>query len=219
MARKSAPKSSNPGSSKSATRLAKSPSRSVRKPPKPALPPGRLRLDLRNFVPYRITTLAALVRRELATIYRKDPGLNEPEWKVMTTLAHFGPLPSGEIGHYVTLDRVAVSRALARLIALGLATRMPNANDQRMFTVDLTPRAARLYDRMSAQALAIEETILAALDQDEVRDLLRLLDKVESCFRSPADRRRLLLMRALEALPPATGSAGKRARRGARSAP
>jgi DNA-binding MarR family transcriptional regulator len=157
-------------------------------------PAGRLRLDIPNFVPYRITTVAALVRRELSKIYRDDPGLNEPEWKVMTTLAHFGPLPSGDIGHYITLDRVAVSRALTRLIKLGLATRTENLADQRMFTVDLTPRAARIYDRMTAQALGIEETILAALDQTEVRELLRLLDKVESCFRSPADRRRLVLM-------------------------
>ncbi len=165
-------------------------------PRKNAFSPGQLRLDLPNYLPYRITSLAALIRRAFVNIYRDDPGLNEPEWKVMTTLAHFGPLPSGDVGHYVTLDRVAVSRALARLIKLGLATRKNNLADQRMFTVDLTPRAARLYDRMTAQALAIEEPILATLDHDEVRALLALLDKVEGCFRSPADRRRQMLMRA-----------------------
>lgn len=161
-----------------------------------AAPAGKLRLDLPNYLPYRITALAALVRRALADIYRDDPGLNEPEWKVMTALAHFGPLPSGDVGHYVTLDRVAVSRALTRLMELGLARRTENPADQRMFTVDLTPRAARIYDRMAAQALEIEEPILAALDQNEVRELLRLLDKVEACFVSPADRRRTILMRA-----------------------
>ena len=173
---------------------------------------GRLRLDLPNFVPYRITTLAALVRRSLAEIYSDDPGLNEPEWKVLTALAHFGPLPSGDISHYVTLDRVAVSRALARLIELGLATRGKNPDDGRMFTVDLTARAARLYDRMAAQALEIEEPILAALEPEEVRELLRLLDKVESCFRSPADRRRMLLMQSMR--DPAEARSGVPARRG-----
>lgn len=165
---------------------------------KPASPTGRLRLDLPNFVPYRITSLAALVRRALADIYREDPGLNEPEWKVMTALAHFGPLSSGDIGYYVTLDRVAVSRALSRLLELGLASRTANTADQRMFTVDLTPRAAKVYDRMATEALALEETVLATLDQEEVRELLRLLDKVESCFRSPADLRRMALMRAAQ---------------------
>ena len=183
-----------------------------------AISSGRLRLDLPRFVPYRITTLAALVRRELAKIYRDDPGLNEPEWKVLTTLAHFGPLPSGDIGHYITLDRVPVSRALARLIDLGLATRADNLADQRMFTVDLTPRAARIYDRMAAQALEIEETILATLDQDEVRELLRLIDKVEACFRSPADRRRLMLMQMSGDLPNARRAPeGRRKRSGRRA--
>src|SRR6476646_8780503 len=83
----------------------------TRKRSKPGAPRHR-RLDLPNFVPYRITVLATLVRRALASIYRDDPGLSEPEWKVMTTLAHYGPVPSGDIGFYVTLDRVAVSRAL-----------------------------------------------------------------------------------------------------------
>lgn len=165
----------------------------------------RLRLDLPNYLPYRVTSLAALIRRAFADIYKDDPGLNEPEWKVMTALAHFGPLASGDIGTYVTLDRVAISRALSRLLKLGLATRTENTADQRMFTVDLTPRAAKLYDRMAAQALELEDPILETLDQHEVRELLRLLDKVESCFRSPADKRRMILMRAaqeIEASPP-----------------
>jgi DNA-binding MarR family transcriptional regulator len=173
----------------------------------------RLRLDLPNFLPYRITTVAALVRRELADIYRNDPGLNEPEWKVMTTLAHYGPLPSGDVGHYVTLDRVAVSRALTRLITLGLVTRTEFPDDQRMFTVELTPAAARKYDRMAKEALAIEEPILDELSGREIQDLLRLLDKVESCFRSPADRQRILLMRAMQekaATPSAPRPPGKR---------
>jgi DNA-binding MarR family transcriptional regulator len=174
------------------------------------LPQGRLRLDLPNYLPYRITSLAALIRRALADIYRDDPGLNEPEWKVMTALAHFGPVSSGDIGTYITLDRVAVSRALARLLELGLATRAENPEDQRTFTVDLTPQAAKIYDRMAAQALEIEEPVLAALEQNEARELLRLLDKVESCFRSPADKRRMLLMRATKELGADTAALAQR---------
>lgn len=154
-----------------------------------------VRLDLPNFVPYRITVLATLVRRALAEIYRDDPGLTEPEWKVMTTLAHYGPLPSADIGLYVTLDRVAVSRALARLIKLKLATRVRNA-DRRMFTVDLTGRAARIYDRMAADAVALETGMLEGLKRADVRRLLGLLDTIETSLRNPSDRQRLELIRA-----------------------
>jgi len=155
---------------------------------------GHLRLDLPNYVPYRISIVAALVRRSLSDIYRHHPNLTEPEWKVMTTLAHYGPLLSGDIGLYVTLDRAAVSRALARLIEKGLASRTESKRDQRMFLVDLTPEAATMYDDMARHALDIESRILEKLEPDEIRQLLSLLDKVESCFRSYADRRRTSLI-------------------------
>jgi DNA-binding MarR family transcriptional regulator len=162
---------------------------------KPVSGAGRLRLDLPNYIPYRITALAALVRRALADIYRGDPGLSEPEWKVMTTLAHYGPLPSADIGRYVTLDRVAVSRALARLMKLRLATRIRNAADRRMFVVDLTARATRLYDRMAGDAQAIERRMLASLGLADKRRLLAVLDAIEASLRGPADRQRLQLLR------------------------
>ena len=167
---------------------------------------GRLRLDLPNFVPYRITVLATLVRRTMAEIYRDDPGLSEPEWKVMTTLAHYGPLPSGDIGFYVTLDRVAVSRALARLKKLGLATRAENAADQRTFMVALTARAEDIYDRMAADLLALQRRILSGLSQKDIHALLGMLDSLETSLRDPADRRRLMLMQSAGA----TGEAARR---------
>jgi DNA-binding MarR family transcriptional regulator len=154
----------------------------------------RLRLDLPNFIPYRITVLATLMRRALAEVYRDRPGLSEPEWKVMTTLAHYGPLPSDDIGRYMTLDRVAVSRALARLMKLGLATRTRNVADQRTFMVALTAQAERRYDRMAAQASALETRILTGLRRKDVRTLLTLLDHIETSLRSPVDRQRLRLI-------------------------
>jgi len=66
--------------------------------------------------------------------------------------------------------------------------------------VDLTARAAKVYDRMATEALVLEESILTKLDQKEVRELLRLLGKVESCFHSPTDLRRMALMRAAQGI-------------------
>jgi DNA-binding MarR family transcriptional regulator len=172
-----------------------------RKSPVPAVALAKsaksLRLDLPNFLPYRITVVAALIRRELANIYRNDPGLNEPEWKVFTALAHYGPLPSGDVGYYVTLDRVAVSRALARLMKLGLATRKKSRDDLRMFDVGLTAQATRVYDRMAREALGVEARILERLNAGEIRALLALLEKVEGGFRNPDDLRRKSLVNTL----------------------
>lgn len=156
---------------------------------------GRIRLDLPRFAPYRITVLASLVRRRLATLYAVDPGLTEPEWKVMTTLAHFGPMSSADVRRFLTLDRVAVSRALLRLIAFGFVARTENADDQRMSIVRLTDTAEVVYDRMAREALTIEADILADLDAAERKIFLNLLERIEARMREEDDRDRALLMK------------------------
>jgi DNA-binding MarR family transcriptional regulator len=156
---------------------------------------SRIRLDLPRFAPYRITVLASLVRRRLATIYADDPGLTEPEWKVMTTLAHFGPMSSADVRRFLTLDRVAVSRALLRLIEFGFVARTENLEDQRMSIVRLTETAERVYDRMAREALTIEADILADLDAAERKMFLKLLERIEARMREEDDRERALLMK------------------------
>jgi DNA-binding MarR family transcriptional regulator len=147
-------------------------------------PTNHFRLDLPNFVPYRISILATLIRRAISEIYRDQPGLTEPEWKVLTTLAHEGPLPSGDIGLHMTLDRMAISRALMRLIELGLVSRAPYERDQRMSEVNLSPVGSKVFDGLARQAAAIEESILRTLDRKEIVELLRLINKLESHFRA-----------------------------------
>lgn len=158
------------------------------------------RLDLKTFVPYRISILATLIRRALGDVYRDDPGLTEPEWKVLTTLAHLGPLASGDIGLHMTLDRMAISRALARLIDMGLVERTPCAHDQRMTEVNLTPHGSKTFDRLAREAVAVSDSIFEPLDKAEIAELLRLIDKVENHFRAHVNPRRPTLIDTAEAL-------------------
>ena len=145
---------------------------------------GPFRFDLENFVPYRISILATLIRRALSEIYRDDPGLTEPEWKVLTTIAHKGPLPSGDIGPHMTLDRMAISRALTRLIKLKLVARSPLERDRRMTEVKLSEHGDRIFSALARQAVAIEKIILNPLSTEEASEFLRLIDKIEMNFRA-----------------------------------
>jgi DNA-binding MarR family transcriptional regulator len=161
---------------------------------------GHFRLDLASFVPYRISILATLFRRAISEIYRDDPGLTEPEWKVLTTLAHKSPLPSGDIGLHMTLDRMAISRALTRLIELGLVSRTPYERDQRMSEVNLSAHGSKVFDGLAWQAATIENSILKTLDRKEVAEFLRLIDKLESHFRAHMTPRRPTLIHAADAI-------------------
>jgi DNA-binding MarR family transcriptional regulator len=192
--------------------------RGRRKAARETAPMDHYRLDLATFVPYRISILATLIRRALGEIYRDDPGITEPEWRVLTTLAHEGPLPSGDIGLHMTLDRMAISRALARLIELRLVGRAPFEHDQRMSEVNLTPHGSRIFDGLARQAVAIEDVILAPLSRAEVSEFLRLIDKIELNFRNHGNPRRPTLIDTATAISKKRNVAGiaKRAPRAAK---
>jgi DNA-binding MarR family transcriptional regulator len=93
---------------------------------------------------------------------------------------------------------------------LGLATRTNNDADRRTFMVALTARAARIYDRMAADALALESRMVAGLRRNDVRILLMMLDSIETSLRRPADKRRLWLMQGARM---ASGDGAPRSRR------
>ncbi|HWM47455.1 MAG TPA: MarR family winged helix-turn-helix transcriptional regulator [Xanthobacteraceae bacterium] len=183
---------------------------------------GHYRFDLEHFVPYRVSILATLIRRALSEIYRDDPGLTEPEWKVFTTIAHMGPLPSGDIGLHMTLDRMAISRALGRLISLQLVGRAPLPSDARMSEVNLTPHGSKVFDKLARQAVEIEKAILAPLSAGEVGVLLALIDKIEMNFRAHGSPRRPVLIATAKAMSSAmagarsSGAARPSAKAGAR---
>jgi DNA-binding MarR family transcriptional regulator len=158
------------------------------------------RFDLANFVPYRISILATLIRKALSEIYRDDPGLSDPEWRVLTTIAHKGPLASGDIGLHMTLDRMAISRALTQLIKLKLVTRSPFEKDQRMTEVQLSAHGERVFSALAREATSLADVILAPLSGAEVTEFLRTIDKIEKNFRTYGNSRRPTLIRTAKAI-------------------
>ena len=151
-------------------------------------------------ISYRISILATLVRKALSEIYRDDPGLTEPEWRVLTTVAHMGPLASGDIGLHMTLDRMAISRALSRLLKLKLVTRSPLERDQRMTEVKLSGHGELIFSTLARQAAEIEQVILDPLSKEEASEFLRLIDKIEMNFRAHGNPRRPTLIHTASAI-------------------
>jgi DNA-binding MarR family transcriptional regulator len=143
------------------------------------LDPGH-RWDMATFVPYKVSILATHFRQAIAELYKPALGITEGEWKVLVTVAHYGPLASSDIGAHMTLDRMTVSRALNRLIDLGLVRRRPHASDQRVSTVSLTASGERSFDTLAREAAALERKALQHFSSTEKTELLRLIGKLEA---------------------------------------
>src|SRR6185436_4739513 len=91
-------------------------------------------LELEKFLPYRLSVLAQIVSQSLHDVYAGPFGLAVPEWRVMAALGRFAPLTASEVGLRIVMDKVAVSRAVARLLKRGLVERATDRADRRRAT-------------------------------------------------------------------------------------
>ncbi len=135
-------------------------------------------MDLQKFFPYRVSRLAEAVSLATAQVYAKRFKLTRDEWRVVAALADAGEVKTAQILESSTLDKMRVSRAVARLERDGLVARSPDPDDGRGHRVRLLPAGAALYGKVVPMVQAREEFLLAALDPEERAVLDRAMAKV-----------------------------------------
>ncbi|GAB3735227.1 MarR family transcriptional regulator [Luteimonas pelagia] len=147
-------------------------------PPRGATPPATPELELERFLPYRLSVLSNRISDAIASAYRGRFGLGVTEWRVMAVLGRHPGLSAGEVAQRTAMDKVAVSRAVARLLARGLLARDTHGDDRRRSVLALSGEGRRVHDQVVPLALEYERRLLAPLDADERAQLERLLGKL-----------------------------------------
>ncbi|MGH8153050.1 MAG: MarR family winged helix-turn-helix transcriptional regulator, partial [Rhodanobacteraceae bacterium] len=106
--------------------------------------------------------------------------LGTTEWRVMAVLAaHDGEgLSARAVARFTAMDKVAVSRALARLVAKGRVLRRTHDGDKRRSVLRLSAAGWRIHDAVAPLARQHEREFLGTLDAEERRWLARILDKL-----------------------------------------
>jgi DNA-binding MarR family transcriptional regulator len=135
-------------------------------------------LKLEDFLPYRLSILSNTVSQAIADDYQQRHDLGVTEWRVMAVLARFPGLSAREVAERTAMDKVAVSRALARLVEAGRVDRSVHAQDKRRSVLRLSSAGWRIHDDVAPLARARERELLARLDADERAWLDRILRKL-----------------------------------------
>ncbi len=135
-------------------------------------------LELEHFLPYRLSILSNTVSQAIADDYQTRHDLGVTEWRVMAVLARFPGLSAREVADRTAMDKVAVSRALARLVDDGRVDRSVHADDKRRSVLRLSPSGWRIHDDIAPLARSRERALLALLSVDERVWLTRILDKL-----------------------------------------
>ena len=135
-------------------------------------------LDLEHFLPYRLSVLSNRISQAIATRYAQRFGIGVTEWRVIAVLGRYPDLSAGEVAARTAMDKVAVSRAVARLLERGLVERDTHGDDRRRSVLALSRAGRRIYDEIAPLALELERRLLSRLDRDERAALDALLDKL-----------------------------------------
>jgi DNA-binding MarR family transcriptional regulator len=135
-------------------------------------------LELERFVPYRLSLLSNTLSQAIAREYQARFGLSVTEWRVLAVLGRYAGLSAGEVAERTAMDKVAVSRAVARLLGDDRIRRAVHRGDRRRSVLALTPRGQRIYDQIAPRALEYERQLLQVLDAEEREWLERLLAKL-----------------------------------------
>jgi DNA-binding MarR family transcriptional regulator len=137
------------------------------------------RLVLENFLPYRLSVLSNRLSAAIAEAYSSRFGLSIPEWRVMAVLALNPGLSAAAVAERTAMDKVAVSRAVGRLLSTGRARRETAPGDRRRSVLELTAEGQRVYRRITPALRRYEAELLAGFDARERRSLAALLDRLE----------------------------------------
>jgi DNA-binding MarR family transcriptional regulator len=135
-------------------------------------------LELERFLPYRLSILSNTLSQAIARDYQQRFDLSMTEWRVMAVLARFDALSAREVAERTAMDKVAVSRALARLVAAGRVSRTTHDGDKRRSVLGLTAAGWAIHDTVAPLAREHEREVLARLDAGEIATLTRILDKL-----------------------------------------
>lgn len=135
-------------------------------------------LRLENFLPYRLSIVSNTISGTIASTYDERFDLSIPEWRVMTVLARNPGLSAAQVSERTLMDKVAVSRAVAKLLKANRITRDFADQDKRRSILHLSDDGRAVYNEVAPLAMQIEADLLNSFTEEEIKTFNLLLDRL-----------------------------------------
>lgn len=137
-------------------------------------------LLLQRFLPYRLTTLSNKISQALAAQYSQRFDLSIPEWRILAVLGEGTALSAAEIVQRTAMDKVAVSRAVKKLLEKQRLEKNQDSSDNRRFSLSLSESGQALYEEVVPIALEYERRLIAELSHDEIENMDKLFNHLDN---------------------------------------
>jgi len=105
-------------------------------------------------------------------------GLTQPQFAVIETLGHLGPLKVGEICNKMLVSGGNMTLVLDNIEKLGYIERVHSKEDRRAINVQLTKQGQELFDKIFALHAEHVTKLMSVLNPEEQKTLGDLLKKL-----------------------------------------
>jgi DNA-binding MarR family transcriptional regulator len=127
---------------------------------------------------FKLIRLVNLAAQPFQELIGKKHQLSLNEWRVMVVVHSHPGCSASEVCHFSGLDKMTVSRALARLLKQGRVQRHVDQQDARRQMTSLTATGNTLFKKISLSAAAREKTLSSALTKNQQQSLEQTVDKL-----------------------------------------
>jgi DNA-binding MarR family transcriptional regulator len=135
-------------------------------------------LILEDFLPYRLSITSHTVSTNIARVYEKRFGVSIPEWRVIAVLGRYPGLSAVEVAERTLMDKVAVSRAVTKLIKNGRIDRQFADADRRRSILNLSEQGREVHNEIATLALQFEQELLQDISEDDYATFNSILEKL-----------------------------------------
>jgi DNA-binding MarR family transcriptional regulator len=135
--------------------------------------PGSLNNDLY----FNLDRASLLMRRQVLEVLNEYE-VSPEQWEILQYLDEQNGISQSKLTRVTLKDKGNVSRIVARMVRDGWVERRSSSVDSRTVLLFLTPKGAKIRDRVPAQLHRQTDTLLIPLDNNERGELLQTLKKL-----------------------------------------
>jgi DNA-binding MarR family transcriptional regulator len=149
--------------------------------------PGSTRAADPRLVAQDLFALQNLLQRSAALTYRRETGLLDFEWRVLSQVGEHAPLTLIQLIPLLSRDKGQVGRTLSALEERGLISR-EKIGGGRHVLLQISDRGREVYARLAELALKRNDVLLTGLDAQHEQHLATILDKLTDGARALMSR-------------------------------
>jgi DNA-binding MarR family transcriptional regulator len=105
-------------------------------------------------------------------------GVRGYHFRLLAALDQYGASSQADLGRNTGIDRSDVVATVNDLVDRGWAKRSPDPDDRRRNVITITRRGTSMMERLDARLGEVQDAVLAPLEPNERKTLLRLLAKL-----------------------------------------